>query len=595
MKTLNLFPVNLMPKVFKKRAKLVHGDQYDYSKVKYESGVPSVSSVKVTIVCPDHGPFQQSYLSHVSRRYGCNKCARKKAKATMEKRAQEVLLGLPARFEKEGKNTHGNKYDYSKLKIDPNQKGDQKLEVVCPTHGSFFQSIHVHRHHGCASCAAELKKQTNREFGSAGEYRKEFLRRAKEVHGSRYDYSKVRLHGWKDIVAIVCPDHGPFEQIAHNHVGLRHGCNKCLGRGYTSEEYTNMFLAQARRKYGKEYSYKKVSYKTNSAAELVTIVCRKHGPFRRNRREFIDEDKGCPSCSQHSSGFENYLARHLKEKGLRVKRHVKGICRSTLTGYPLEVDMVLPDVGVAIEYGGLYWHSTLAGKHKTYHRDKYLDCKSKGLKLLTIFDRDVSKNRDAVFSRIINATNTCKWRVFARDCSVRVIPNSLAKKFCARYHTQGWAVSSVSYGLYLKEKDKDRLVSVMSFAKSRYRKEDRAYEMMRFCSRKNYSVVGGMSKLFAAFIRQYSPNIVVSYADLRWGDGHSYTNLGFELVRENPPTPFYLDPLGKLWHRSKVMKHKLPTLLPHFDASKTQDENLFDNGWDQYYDCGQATYLWRRP
>lgn len=37
---------------FKERAKLIHGNRYDYSKVDYVN-----SGTKVCIICPEHGEF----------------------------------------------------------------------------------------------------------------------------------------------------------------------------------------------------------------------------------------------------------------------------------------------------------------------------------------------------------------------------------------------------------------------------------------------------------------------------------------------------------------------------------------------------------
>ena len=45
------------------------GDQFDYSQVKFVS-----NSVKVQIICPEHGVFTQTPYNHLNSAYGCKKC-----------------------------------------------------------------------------------------------------------------------------------------------------------------------------------------------------------------------------------------------------------------------------------------------------------------------------------------------------------------------------------------------------------------------------------------------------------------------------------------------------------------------------------------
>lgn len=587
-----------LKKSFVKRSRIRHGSRYKYNKVdytKHSNALPSykngITGYKVCITCADHGEFYQSYSNHVDRGAGCPKCARL---LVGQKRSQHKMS--EADYLRElieiGKKKHKSKYTYDLVKYAPDKRKDQKVEIRCNSHGSFWQSIHTHRAgHGCPKCARELNSKTGKMYSTAKEYLHHFLEKAEEVHGDKFDYSQVKFDKdnprWGNKIKLVCSQGHSFKQCAHHHINLMQGCPKCLMRGYTSKELTTIFLKEAKRIYGNKYDYSKVRYTTRKSSEKIKIVCPTHGVFLRNYHTFLSIRRGCPSCSQHASSAEDILVNWIKKiSDSKVRRHVKGICKSTLTGYPLEVDIVVGDV--ALEYGGVYWHSTLAGKHKNYHRDKYLQCKSKNLTLLTIFDSDLKKRPIAVKNRIRNALLANKYKVFARDTHVVELTSKRAKDFCDRYHTQGHVNAKYYYGLYLGTK----LMSVMTFGASRYGKYD--YEMIRFCSRSNHTVIGGMSKLFAYFVRKHKPNTVVSYCDLRWGVGSSYLNLGFSFVKENPPSPTYISPSKQLFHRSKVMKHKLKKLLPKFNSKKTQDENLFANGWDQLYDCGQATYVWRK-
>lgn len=183
---------------FIKQAKEVHGGKYDYSKIEYKG-----NKIKICIVCPEHGEFWQTPNSHLIG-HGCPKCAAKKT-------AEENKISLEE-FVKRAKKTHGDKYDYSKVKYDFIK---DKVEIICPIHGSFVQSGHAHLNgHGCPKCNC-LWKST-----------KQFIEEAKKIHGDRYDYSKVEYVNNKTPITIICPRHGEFKQLPTNHLK---GCNcpKC--------------------------------------------------------------------------------------------------------------------------------------------------------------------------------------------------------------------------------------------------------------------------------------------------------------------------------------------------------------------------------
>ncbi len=91
---------------FIQRAKAVHGDKYDYSKVKYVD-----RQTKVVIVCPKHGDFTQAPTSHI-RGAGCPKCGNDKTALRMTTEG----------FIQKAKTIHGDRYDYSKVEYVDNKK-----------------------------------------------------------------------------------------------------------------------------------------------------------------------------------------------------------------------------------------------------------------------------------------------------------------------------------------------------------------------------------------------------------------------------------------------------------------------------------------
>jgi Zn finger protein HypA/HybF involved in hydrogenase expression len=125
----------------------------------------------------------------------------------------------------------------------------------------------------------------------------QFIEKAKAVHGDRYDYSQVQYLGGKIPVTIICPDHGPFTQTPGDHHIARAGCPECAG---TKKGDTKSFIENARRIHGNRYDYSLVDYV--SARKLVTIICPEHGPFQQKPNHHLFK-RGCPNCAV--SGFKS--------------------------------------------------------------------------------------------------------------------------------------------------------------------------------------------------------------------------------------------------------------------------------------------------
>ncbi len=186
-------------KQFIERAREVHGDKYDYSKVEYID-----NNTKVRIICPIHGEFWQTPYYH-SIGHGCHKCGGTKKLTTNE-------------FIEKARSIHGDKYDYSKTEYINNQT---KLCIICPVHGEFWQTPNKHLSgRGCFKCGREISAEKQLLTTD------EFIEKAKEVHGEKYDYSKVNYTGYEKYVTIICPIHGEFKQSPDSHLHSG-GCPKC--------------------------------------------------------------------------------------------------------------------------------------------------------------------------------------------------------------------------------------------------------------------------------------------------------------------------------------------------------------------------------
>ena len=248
---------------FIEKAKKVHGDKYDYSKVDYKN-----INTKVCIICSDHGEFKQAPNPHLRGR-GCPRCG---LKSSSELRRSSI-----DDFVKKSREIHGDKYDYSKVCY---KNTNTKVTIICPTHGEFEQKPSNHlQGQGCSKCSNKYKLTT-----------KDFIKKSREIHDDKYDYSKVDYRNANAKVIIICPTHGKFEQTPHSHL-LGNGCPKCSG----NVKLTTMeFIEKAKEVHGDKYDYSKVEYK--NAREKVCIICPKHGDFEQISNLHL-QGSGCPKCA----------------------------------------------------------------------------------------------------------------------------------------------------------------------------------------------------------------------------------------------------------------------------------------------------------
>lgn len=252
---------------FIKRAREVHGDKYDYSKVDYKGVIE-----KVCIVCKEdgHGEFYQVAGSHLMGR-GCPKCSGNIPTTLKE-------------FIKKANKIHRNKYDYSKVDYKNNK---EKVCIICPDHGEFFQTPknHLVGGQGCRKCGYLIVSKSLRKTTIS------YIKEARKVHGDKYDYSKVEYKNSKDKVCIICPSHGEFYQNANSHL-LGVGCPKCSteSKRLTDKE----FIKKARKIHGELYDYSKVEYKNTRTP--VEIFCKVHGYFTQLPLHHL-QGRGCYKCN----------------------------------------------------------------------------------------------------------------------------------------------------------------------------------------------------------------------------------------------------------------------------------------------------------
>jgi very-short-patch-repair endonuclease len=260
---------------FIEKSKQIHGDKYDYSNVDYIN-----VKTKIIIVCNSCKiSFSQVPNTHLCG-HGCRKCANKLSSDKKRIHTTESIV-------QKAKEIHGDKYEYSNVEY---TGIDNKIIIICKEHGEFEQSpdCHINRQNGCGKCGV-IKRAKNKMISPD-----EIIKKAKDTHGNKYDYSKVEYHGIYNKIIIICKEHGEFEQSANSHI-RGSGCTECVRNIWT----TDKFIEKSKEKHGDKYDYSKVEY--SGCDTNVIILCKKHNAFNQTPYNHLN-GQGCSFCVNKTEG-----------------------------------------------------------------------------------------------------------------------------------------------------------------------------------------------------------------------------------------------------------------------------------------------------
>ena len=382
-------------------------------------------------------------------------------------------------------------------------------------------------------------------------------------------------------VQFVCATHGPFDAWLIN-VRKNSGCAQC---SFEAQRLTQeQFLEKAKLVHGETYDYAKATYVT--AVRKVTITCKQHGDFEQTPNKHLG-GQGCPRCGAVDPKWERELFDYLYEQGFVIKRNAPVLGRK-------HIDIFLPEYSFGIELNGLHWH-TEQKRGKDYHREKWEAATAQGIRLIQIF-ADEWRDKKELILRRLDAMLGIGEKFDARKCAIELLAASEARAFLDATHIQGAGAAQMYYGLRLGA----QIVAVASFGKARAAgmtsmRQDNAWEVIRYASIGR--VRGGFGKLFNQFLKDIAPQEVVSFCDLRYGDGKLYQATGFTLDSITPPDYWWV-PNGAVERipRYVTQKHKLPThpVLGKFYApGKTEAQVCAEAGWAKLFGVGHQRWVWR--
>ena len=654
------------------KAKKIHGDKYNYSK----SDAPTCKD-KAIFICPIHGEFEQTWDNHINGRSGCPRCA-KCHKYTNEEWIEEVSkkhnnkydyskthytkakdkvvvichekdefgdehgefeiragnhmagIGCPKcakkykptteEWIKKAKKVHGEKYIYDKVEYTLSNK---KVLITCPIHGDFWQEATSHLSGvGCPKCNGGVELTTE-----------EYIHKLKQVHGDKYDYSKVNYINAKEKIDIICPRHGIFKQLPYQHLKGQ-GCPKCK-----SSKLENI-LMNLFRKNNIAYTYQ---YKITGDKQLscdfflnnyyMIIECQGEQHFIPTS---FDNDKSEEKCKEN---YEKVLAYDKLKYDMCINNDLN-IIYFTMPKYFISTNVnintefyedkiLITNTKKLMEYivskqkfdntdsfADFYedvrknvskninnTNSTI--RYKDYVliyvplipnkrnelNDKRRQYTKKGYKVIVIFEDEYINNREIVLSKIRHLFKLDKLpRIMARKCIVKPIIKNDAETFLNCNHIQGFVNSSIYLGAYYD----DSLVAVMSFIKE----PNDNWNLSRFASDNKYVCCGIGGKLFKYFTRNYVFNVVKSFADKRWtynAKKNIYLDLGFKQEKNMMPEYRYFKYGEKIRHHKFGFRKHLLSKRYGLDINLTETEMTKELGYNRIWDCGLIKYIYTNP
>ncbi len=290
------------------------------------------------------------------------------------------------------------------------------------------------------------------------------------------------------------------------------------------------------------------------------------------------------SSVNYTSKSEEEIKEFIESLNIETKKD-----RTILNGN--EIDVYIEDYKIGFEHNGVYWHNEF-NKPKDYHLDKTVLAKERGVKLVHIWEDLWLNKQEIVKSRILNLLNLSPNKIYARKCIVKKASSSDSREFLNMNHLQGNANAAVKLGLYYN----DELVLLMTFGSLRKNLGQKAiegdYELTRFANKLNTTVVGGASRLFKHFIKEYKPERLISYADCDWSPNEQdnlYTKLGFNYLGHTGLNYWWVVD-GIRENRFKFRKDIL--VKEGADPSMTEVEIMHDKGYYRCFGTGNYKFEW---
>lgn len=349
----------------------------------------------------------------------------------------------------------------------------------------------------------------------------------------------------------------------------------CSTNYLTSKEGQQKIKQFNQKRLGVDYPFQNAEYQTKCRA----VINKKYGVSNiRKLDEFKNKLKEW--CQRNPEG--RFTSKAEQEILDWIKIYYCNAAKKWIGKH--ELDILIPEINLGIEYNGLYWHSE-AIKGKNYHKDKTKYFEEKKIRVIHIWQHEWEERKEQVKSFLLSAIHKNKLFLNPRDCDIKWSSEKediiVVHDFLEKYHIQG-AVSTTKFAILTKHKEK--LVAVATFAKHHRGKD--IWTLSRFCSKTNYTIRGLLGKI-STMAFEYLKQPLISWADYRLSNGKGYEKAGWQLEERLRPDYFYCNTSnGKVISKQSRQKKLVGT-----PDDMTEREHAISDGLMRIWDCGKLRYV----
>jgi hypothetical protein len=546
----------------------VHQNKYLYLNT-FERILDENGRWKVRVECREHGEFLITPGHHTTGK-GCPRCSGHRPPA-------ENHLWLRETWP-----------EVSWPEVPATSKS--KIKAVCPAHGEFTTRVN--------SLRETLKKSPNKKACpkcnriAGGKSRRvpvaTWVKRILEKFPD-YEVDADSITTAASMVRYQCPLHGWREGVLQD-VASGHGCNECAKAtraewikeniGVTWEE----FLTRAAEAHGDAYTY---SAETFQGMNVPTrIECKKHGEFWQRPSTHVGVGERspavCPRCSNsRTSRGEQELLDWLRLEGFTAEHGNR-----ELLG--LEMDVFLPDLNVAIEYCGLYWHGEKF-KQPSYHLDKALSAKELGIRLVTLYEDQWLYDQERTKNRILDILKGY------RSGGVEVVQVKPAgwqevNEIHSQYNlaVSGALTATCPINYILCDKQGNRIAA----ASLRRPRTEVPYDLEIVRYTEAHVSKDGLTNLLLKLQDEHPSTRIYVDVGLCWGNPGAFEKLGFYQESLLEPQYFWAKANSERIPRRLFTREFVET-LPKSTPGASVADNARANGYWRIHDCGKARMVKR--
>lgn len=351
------------------------------------------------------------------------------------------------------------------------------------------------------------------------------------------------------------------ENIAQNKEALQKRSNsRMLNEAVNVDDLTKEYLT--------DYFVKDNKFQLKEASDYFNVTLFAMDSFKQQLNVDIPNEEKEDSTLE--TEFYNFIALLTDKEIVRNTREIIS---------PLELDIYIPEMSLAFEFNGDYWHSENFGRNQRYHYNKFKLCEDKGIRLIQVWEHEWISNRSKV-ETFIKSLFTKRERVRASKCEIKELTSKEFNDFANSFHLLGSTPATVRYGLVSNE----NIVAVVGF---NYDKKNDSWTLSRYIVG-DYQVMGGFEKLFKHFIKEKAPNEVITFVELSKFTGNVNYRNGFVLDKEMSPEFFW------------VINDKRVDKWTAWRQFKESDEDTrgFQNKMKTFalkcYDAGKRRLIWKK-